>query len=186
MNSQALGSITYRSLAQQRRQVTRQMNGATLPRFARLCQATEAISVKLQFNRDDQGRIVVDGHLEGDIELGCHRCEESVQRHIEVEFRAAIAFTEEQAAFWTGIDGDIDIVVVNGQNLDVGELVEDELLLALPDRVCVDDDCSYMPVMHYADTGCAEREDESLEESRRLPFAGLKEAMQDLDKEPPS
>jgi uncharacterized protein len=162
------------------------MDGAALPRFSRLCEATETISVKLQFNRDDQGRIVVDGHLRGDIELGCHRCEESVQRRIEVEFSAAVAFTEEQAASWTGADADIDIVVVTGQHLDVVELVEDELLLALPDRVCADDNCSNMPAMHYADSDCSERQDDSAEESRRLPFAGLKEAMRDLDKEMPS
>jgi uncharacterized metal-binding protein YceD (DUF177 family) len=78
----------------------------------------------------------------------------------------------------------LDILVVAGVNLDMVELVEDELLLALPDRVCTDDDCAHMPVMRFGEAAGDDVDTQgSGKASRRFPFAGLKEAIQASDKE---
>ena len=102
-------------------------------------------------------------------------------KRIDATFTALIAFSEEQADAWDSVAPGIDVVVVESPNVNVVELVEDELLLALPDRVCVDDNCPHMPSMWYAGDGkptdveaVAERD---VDDTRRFPFAGLKDAM---------
>ena len=182
MNSQASGSSTYRSLAQQQAVVTRLLDTQLLPRFAQECSASGQVAVRLAFRRDDQGRVHVVGTVQGDTELGCHRCDQTVPRKIQANFEALLAFDEDQAATWASQQADPEIVVVSSANLDVVELVEDELLLALPDRVCLDDDCPNMPAMFYGGDGLencgVETIQEDVDDNRRLPFAGLKQALQ--------
>ena len=73
---------------------------------------------------------------------------------------------------------------MSGANLDVAELVEDELLLSLPERVCTNEDCVHMPEMRYGEMTVGDSADQvSTEGLKRFPFAGLKEAMQAGDKE---
>ena len=183
MNSQGSGSSTYRSLAQQRAVVTRLLDSQLLPRFTQECSATGQVAVRLAFRRDDQGRVQVVGVVQGDVELGCHRCDKTVPKKIQAEFEALLAFDEDQAATWASQQADPEIVVVSGANLDVVELVEDELLLALPERVCLDDGCPNMPAMFYRGDGSekvgVETIQADVDDNRRLPFAGLKEALQD-------
>lgn len=189
MNSQASGSSTYRSLAQQQAVVTRLLDSQLLPRLAQECNAVGQIAVRLAFKRDDQGRVQVVGTVQGDSELGCHRCDHTVWRKIEANFEVLLAFNEDQAAAWASQQAGSEVVVVSSANLDVVELVEDELLLALPERVCLDDDCPNMPAMFYGGEGLAsvgeEAVQEDVDENRRLPFAGLKQALQDGEDKAP-
>lgn len=190
MNSQVSGSSTYRSLAQQRAVIVRQFDGALLPRLAMACRTLRNVDVRLAFDRDDHGRVVVKGSAGFDAGLGCHRCEEVVMRRMKSEFAALIAFNEDQATAWADMGENTDIIVVASSNLDVVELVEDELLLTLPDRVCLDDKCRHMPSMYYSadDTPNVEISNEEVvhgvDEERRFPFAGLKDAMEAEPKKP--
>ena len=189
MESQASGSSTYRSLAQQQAEVIQRLEPTALPRFAQLCRSVEPVSAVLVFGRDDQNRVTVKGDLVVSVVLGCHRCEEAVGRQIEAIFTAVLAFTEEEAASRIVVQPDTEVIVVTSPNLDVAELVEDELILALPDRVCVEEDCVNMPAMWYGveqdEANGEARLDKDTEEkadvSRRFPFAGLKDAMRDAD-----
>ncbi len=182
MNSQVSGSSTYRSLAQQQAVVSRQLDPTSLPRFAQACGASDMVTTELTFGLDDQGRATVKGYVAAQVKLGCHRCEEMVPRRVDATFTALIAFSEEQADKWDSVAPGTDVVVVASPNVNVVELVEDELLLALPDRVCIDDDCPHMPSMYYGTEG-KETDKEAVPESdvddtRRFPFAGLKDAME--------
>ena len=59
-----------------------------------------------------------------------------------------------------------------------------QLLLALPEAVCTDDDCIHIPVMRYGDAAGNEADTQGSEEgSRRFPFAGLKEAIRASDQD---
>jgi len=184
MKSNASGSSTYRSLAQQRARVATELGAASLQRFADICEAVKGIAADLSFDYDGQTRIRVSGRVHCEAQLACHRCKQLVWRQVNSDFAGVIAFDEEQAASWSQLDPDLDILVVGGANLNVVELVEDELLLALPKRVCTDDDCVHMPKMLYGEAVVDDVDDEmSAEDLKRFPFAGLKDAMQAGDKE---
>ena len=184
MKSNASGSSTYRSLAQQRARVATELGVASLQRFADICEAVKGITADLSFDHDGQTRIKVSGRVHCDAQLACHRCEQLVWCHVNSDFASVIAFDEEQAASWSQLDPNLDILVVGGANLDVAELVEDELLLSLPERVCTNEDCVHMPEMRYGEMTVGDIVDQvSTEGLKRFPFAGLKEAMQAGDKE---
>ena len=184
MSSNASGSSTYRSLAQQRARVATELGVASLQRFADICEAVKGIATDMSFDHDGQSRIKVSGRVHCDAQLVCHRCEQLVWCHVKSDFDSVIAFDEEQAASWSQLDSNLDILVVGGAKLDVAELVEDELLLALPERVCTDDDCVHMPEMRYGEMAVDNGVDQvSIEGQKGFPFAGLKEAMQAGEKE---
>lgn len=184
MKSNTSGSSTYRSLAQQRAVVAQVLEVTSLPRFGDVCEAVKDIAAELSFDHDGQARVKVSGRVHCKAQLSCHRCDENVWRYVDCSFTSVIAFDEQQADAWSGLDPSLDILVAAGANLDMVELVEDELLLALPDQVCTDDDCAHMPVMRYGDMVGDDVDTQGNEEaSRRFPFAGLKEAIQANDKE---
>ena len=184
MKSNASGSSTYRSLAQKRARVATRLGVDSLQRLADICEAVKGIAADLSFDHDGRTRIKVSGRVHCDAQLACHRCEELVWCHVSSDFASVIAFDEEQAASWSRLDPNLDILIVGGANLDVAELVEDELLLALPERVCTDEDCVHIPEMRYGEITVGDIVDQvSTEGLKRFPFAGLKEAMQAGDKE---
>jgi uncharacterized metal-binding protein YceD (DUF177 family) len=180
MKSSATGSSTYRSLAQQHAEVERALEIESLPRLKALCGSAKNLSAKIKFDQDDQGRIRFHGETSGTVSLGCHRCEGFVDSELASTFVAVIAFNEGQAQQWQTEGLATEVIVVQGPNLDVAELIEDEFLLAIPERVCLDEECENMPAMFYgAEEGSADPADGHQETERRFPFAGLKEAMSD-------
>ena len=184
MKSNASGSSTYRSLAQQRAVVAQELEVNVLARFRDVCEAVEDIAAELKFGHDGQARIKVSGRVHCMAQLACNRCDENVWCHVDSSFASVIAFDEEQADAWSVLDPSLDILVVAGANLDMVELIEDELLLALPERVCTNDDCSHIPVMSYGDAAGNDADTQGSEEgSRRFPFAGLKEAIRGSDQD---
>ena len=184
MKSNASGSSTYRSLAQQRAVVAQELEAKVLARFRDVCEAVEDIAAELKFGHDGQARIKVSGRVHCMAQLACNRCDENVWCHVDSSFASVIAFDEEQADAWSVLDPSLDILVVAGANLDMVELIEDELLLALPERVCTNDDCSHIPVMSYGDAAGNDADTQGSEEgSRRFPFAGLKEAIRGSDQD---
>ena len=184
MRSNASGSSTYRSLAQQRAVVTQELEVNALARFGDVCEAVKGIAAELKFAHDGQARIKVVGRAHCMAQLACHRCDENVWCHVDCSFASVIASDEEQADAWSVLDPSLDIVVVAGANLDIVELVEDELLLALPERVCMNDDCIHIPVMCFGDAAGNDANTQSSEEgSKRFPFAGLKEAIRASDQD---
>ena len=81
-----------------------------------------------------------------------------------------------------------DVLVCRGSSLSVAEVVEDELLLALPERLCQSEPCERMPQLDYPDqavnaavSGKSPVANESLE--RDNPFAALEGLRQNLKKE---
>lgn len=180
MKSQATGSSTYRSLAQQQAEVERMLEIESLPRLQALCGSTKELSAQVKFDQDDQGRIRVRGEISGNVSLGCHRCEALVERQLGSTFVATLAFDEEQAQQWQNEGLTTEVVVVQSPYLDLAELIEDEFLLAIPERVCLDEECDNMPSMFYgAEEGSKDLIDDEPETERRFPFAGLKQAMDD-------
>lgn len=89
-----------------------------------------AAHVELRFGVDEQGIRCVHGNITGDVALVCQRCLEFLPLPVKIEVNLGIVESELQA---DRLPSRYDPLMVGNEPLIVGELVEDEILLALPD-----------------------------------------------------
>jgi uncharacterized metal-binding protein YceD (DUF177 family) len=153
---------TYRDLGECQATLARKLEGAMLPRLAELGQILQPVDVKLSFTLENR-KPRVTGQVRTRLSLPCQWCSEHLERDIEAHFSVWLALDEEQADAWDEELGAEQVVVVAGEHLDVPELVEDELLLSVPTRVCVDDACIRRPRL----------QDDDPAQTRLGPFAGM-------------
>ena len=77
-----------------------------------------------------QGKVrTLQGRIETTLNLVCQRCLEPMDQVVDVSFTLALVNSEAQAE---QLPGDIEPLLVTGTTLALAELVEDELILALP------------------------------------------------------
>lgn len=177
----SLANSSYKGLAQKNSVVIRKVVAEQLPRLAEVCESVDSVDVEMIFHFDDFHRICVNAKTDTLVHLECHLCQEPVVWPMRVEFDALVASSEAQAEQWltvaaTQIGASENIVVAAGQDLDVAELIEDELILQLPRQVCFDDGCERRPVMHFH---AADAEPQNVTATdRQLPFQGLKELVE--------
>ncbi|WKD48512.1 YceD family protein [Microbulbifer spongiae] len=88
-----------------------------------------AISAELRFGRDLQGRLTVRGRVTGTVELLCQRCLHPVREQLEAPFYWGIVWSEAQGK---SLPRDLDPVIQGGDELDLYQILEDEILLNLP------------------------------------------------------
>ena len=87
------------------------------------------LQVELQFGVDGQGVHFVAGHLAADIEMICQRCMANMRVPLAVDFRLGLVLADSQAE---ALPQEYEPLVIPEGTLSVSELVEDELILALP------------------------------------------------------
>jgi uncharacterized metal-binding protein YceD (DUF177 family) len=170
MNTRPQETLSYRDLARQQARISRQVSLAELPRIKALVDAlvTETLpaavpesgragfDVVLQFSVDSRGFSHVEGGLSGQIILNCNGCAELLPHPLELSFACVIAESESIA---DGLVEDSraggetqlaeDVLVANGTEVTVAQIVEDEILLNLPERLCTSDPCERAPVLAY-------------------------------------
>jgi uncharacterized protein len=128
------------------------------------------VAVALRFFCDEQGRARVRGHASTTVGLSCQRCLEPVLRELEIEIDLWLVRTDEQAQ---RLSPEQEPCVLWDERVAVAVLVEDDLLLALPEQVCLNfDDCANAPALAYpapvrAGTECPAAS------GRRKPFETL-------------
>ena len=123
-------------------------------------EAGQTFDVALRFSTDSQGCARVEGELTGSVRLNCHRCAEALKYQLTAGFSCVIAESEAIAARLVEkgrAGGDSvpaeDVLVANGDVVTVAQIVEDELLLNLPERLCTSEPCERAPELAYpADT----------------------------------
>jgi len=102
-------------------------------RMARLSKMVEncggAAEVDLHFDVDEQKIPVVTGRLRSELVLICQRCLEPLSVSIDIEVALGIVASEQEAE---RLPSRYDPVIVEDERLSVADLVEDEILLALP------------------------------------------------------
>lgn len=146
-----------------------------LAQFSRLCEqlVSDAGSVRahLEFGRDEQGLIVMRGILEVEVQMICQRCLEPALLPVHSEFTYAV-LREGRAT--DNLPKGYDMLELGEDPLDLVELVEDELLLALPIVPAHDpDQCQHPP-------GYAAAPEPSVEEvPRSNPFGVLAQLKRD-------
>ena len=101
-----------------------------LQRFRPLLAGDEgAVQVHLTFSRDEESRHLVNVAVAVDVIVTCQRCLEPMPAHIASENTLAIVWSDEQAAH---LPRHLDPLIVDEEACNLWELVEDELILAMP------------------------------------------------------
>lgn len=159
----------YRLAAQGRRLTgTIKLSGAARLSASLAVEPDEA-RVRLAFYVDASGRPTVEGEITADLTLICQRCLEPVTLPVISRLHAALVGSDAEAA---RLQSRSDILLVEEDRLTLLDLVEDELLLALP-----------LVPMHPGLEACAPAAREALggsdraagTEERPNPFAVLKD-----------
>ncbi|WP_111495858.1 YceD family protein [Marinobacter bohaiensis] len=101
-----------------------------LSRFAGLLQEVEGdVRVHLQFGMDAERRRVVEGRLEAPVVLECQRCMSPMQTTLNSTFKLGLVISDEQAR---QLPRELEPFLIESFEADLWQLVEDELLLAMP------------------------------------------------------
>ncbi len=94
-----------------------------------LCHQNGEVEIALAFDVDAQGNRIVRGKLAARLALECQRCLTAVERAIETEL--SLAFVDTEAA-GKRLPAAYEPYLLDGPTVVLRELVEDELILALP------------------------------------------------------
>ena len=127
--------------------------------------ASEAgeVTYRVQGTRDERGRPALRVKVEGTLQLRCQRCLEALPFEVKVEDLLVLAATLSEIHAEPA-DAYAPDRIVAGKEMPVRELIEDELILALP----------YAPRHEGCAPGAAARE-----ERGNSPFASLRGLMRD-------
>jgi DUF177 domain-containing protein len=113
-----------------------------LPRLAQLQCSTEGLEYRLRGGRAGSGKPCLRLSVRGSVELLCQRCLDPIQVPIAIDAELQLA---ESVREISEADDEIDRVLAS-RRMDVGGLVEDEVILALP-MVPRHEECSNGPAI---------------------------------------
>jgi len=99
-----------------------------MPRLARMQCSTEGLEYRLSGGRASNGELCLRIGVRGELQLPCQRCLGPLTLAIAVDAELQLAESVREIA---RADDDIDRVLAS-RRMDVGQLVEDEVILALP------------------------------------------------------
>ncbi|GAA5178892.1 MULTISPECIES: YceD family protein [Halomonadaceae] len=113
------------------------MSLAALPRLAEEAGVQQGdCEVTLQFDLDAQGRRYIEGWLKADVQLACRRCLEPMPVAIDSHWLLGMVTSDALAAT---LPGDYEPVLVEDEQLDLLPVLEDEIILSLPQVVYHDE-----------------------------------------------
>ena len=103
---------------------------AELQQFRTLLAADDGeIHAAFEFTRDEEKRYLIQLAVEAQVEVTCQRCLEKMSRQLNCSNTLAVVWTDEQAA---SLPKDLDPLIVEEQSCRLRDVVEEELILALP------------------------------------------------------
>ena len=85
----------------------------------------------------------VKGKIDAELEIECTRCLQKIDKRMEIPFEAAFVAPEHytQAKEAELRAEDLDVSVLEGNELDLTELVREQILLNLPEQIFCREDC---------------------------------------------
>jgi uncharacterized protein len=98
----------------------------------------EPARAQFRFSRDEEARYVVEAHIQASVLMQCQRCLGEMRQALETRSRMACVWRDEDAA---DLPADYEPLIC-GESADLGEIAEDEILLALPVSPLHADDCA--------------------------------------------
>lgn len=132
-----------------------------------LADVDDQIDFELQFSQDGQGVPCVEGRVRGELSMICQRCLQTVSIEVNASVNLGIAASEEQAE---RLPEDYEPLLVGDEPLVLKELLEDEVILALPVAPMHPEGACASTLV--AD-GVSMEQDEPVAEARANPFSVL-------------
>jgi uncharacterized protein len=122
--------------------ITSEWLGAACPDLeARPGLAGVALRGRLSKSGEDY---LLQGHIGGVLEMTCARCLEGARVSVDVPLAVTFVSADEDEA---DLDDDVDVVAFAGREIDLGDEVRDEILLAIPLKpLCIESCCGLCPV----------------------------------------
>ena len=119
-----------RKYADQGIELQGQTSVGNLPRLADYRDSQdEVVDVALKFGRDEEGRQNIAGTISSKLTMPCQRCLEPVTYQITAKTNLMMVWTEEQMK---ALPEHLDPIMVIDGKMPLADLLEEELLLALP------------------------------------------------------
>lgn len=104
---------------------------AGMDRLAPLLLETGGVAtIRLAFFFDDERRRVIEGWIRADLVVMCQRCLDAMTLPLESTFRVGVVDTEAMAE---QLPASLEPMVAGKRDLPIHELLEDELIMSLPD-----------------------------------------------------
>jgi len=101
-----------------------------LRRLAESLSGTDGeVEVSMDFSLDGQGRPHVVGSLSVEVEVLCQRCLEAMRLPLRLDLHLGLVSSDTEGA---DLPEDMDALIVSGTPTSLADIVEDELILALP------------------------------------------------------
>lgn len=120
-------NMDVEALASQRAILAGEVDPASMPRLLEVVTSKpSAIAYRIEITWDGSGRPKMIGRVEGMLPLICQRCLEKFDWCFDARFESLVIDDEQEET------GGPDGVVCSGGRIELGPIVEDELLLALP------------------------------------------------------
>lgn len=146
MNTRPEERLPYLDLARQGARVSRSLPAEQLPRLADVAPGHGALQVELTFTLDAEGRAWVSGSAALTVQATCQRCLEEFQHGMQVALELCIVTDPGLAS---ELAGEADVLAADGDSVSIAEVVEDEVILSLPERLCREDPCEYAPKLWF-------------------------------------
>ena len=123
-------TLDIRKAAAREATVSGVLEPVNLPRFRELL-ASDAGKIEAQFTfgKDEEGRYRVQLHLEAQVEVTCQRCLEAMPETVTADNQLALVWSDEQARH---LPRHLDPLIATEEACNLWELVEEELMLSLP------------------------------------------------------
>jgi len=131
------------------------------------------VQVELTFDR--AGRIpFIKGHITAELELKCERCMQSMHYPVDSHFKLGLVLTEEQIE---KLPDEYEPYLVEDDNNHLADMLEDELLLALPLVAMHDSDCSEFLNQQHSETRSKQKNEVDDSTEKENPFSVLKDLL---------
>lgn len=103
---------------------------SAMPRLQASCTRAEGhADVAMRFIQDEAGQVVVQGKVDASVEMTCQRCMQQFREQLGSEFCLSPVVNDEQAK---QLPSQYEPLLMEQKTICTTEIIEDELLLALP------------------------------------------------------
>ena len=162
--------LDLRGLAARRVHIEGTVSSEDLPRLAESGIAiTDACSAAFDFRRDEEARYVVAVCVEATVVMQCQRCLRDIEVPIESASLMACVWTDEEAAALPVIYEPLLV----GDDADLSNIVEEEILLAIPVSPIHEKECKSPEQRAALETDSEEPAAVEVTGERNSPFAVL-------------
>lgn len=142
--------------------------------------ASGSVAVEIQFARDESGQRIATGNVKADLELECQRCMQAMLFPVEIKLRLGIVRTVQEAE---RLPEKYEPLVVDEPMMAMADIIEDELILALPNvPMHREDECSVKSSRKFGQEDQIDQDKfanngskRASEAARENPFAVLKQ-----------